>query len=136
MQDGLETNLLSSDSNQSRLQNVSPKNLASSSGRHCITSFLGTSTPFSFSSSSATAIKKLPHCVNVKQRFLTKRGYESFEDWKSDPNHVYNGRDMSHHVPGALGSDWGNPYKVASNASKKSRIRSLKRYEDHIRKKS
>ena len=95
-----------------------------------------TNTASSFLSFSVTATKKLPHCVNVKQRFLTKRGYESFEDWKSDPNHVYNGRDMSHHVPGALGSDWGNPYKVASNASKKSRIRSLKRYEDHIRKKS
>ena len=39
---------------------------------------------------------------------------------------------MSHHVAGALGSKWGNPFKV-QRAEKNSRKNCLKRYEDHIR---
>ena len=38
---------------------------------------------------------------------------------------------MSHHVEGALGSKWGNPFKVNK---KNSRNKCLERYEDHIRK--
>ena len=55
----------------------------------------------SLSSSSATAIKKTPHCVSLKKISLINRGYKSFEDWNSDPNHVYIGRDMSHHNLGS-----------------------------------
>ena len=40
---------------------------------------------------------------------------------------------MSHHVPGALGSKWGNPYKP-KNAKKSSLRKCLERYENHIRK--
>ena len=39
---------------------------------------------------------------------------------------------MSHHVPGALGSKWGNPFKV-KKANKNSRRKCLKRYEDYVR---
>ena len=40
---------------------------------------------------------------------------------------------MSHHVAGALGSKWGNPFK-AKKTNKKSVNKCLKRYEDHVRK--
>ena len=90
-------------------------------------------TPSSFSSFSTTAIKKTPHCVSLKKSSLARRGYKSFVDWNSDPNHVYIGRNMSHHVAGALGSKWGNPFK-AKKKNKNSLKRCLKRYEDHIRK--
>ena len=80
----------------------------------------------SLPSSSATA----PHCVSLKKASLTKRGYKSFEDWNSNPNHIYIGRDMSHHVMGALGSKWGNPFKPNKSNSLKL---CLERYEDHVR---
>ena len=95
--------------------------------------FPPTTTPSSFSSSSATATKKAPHCVSLKKSSRTKRGYKSFEDWNSDPNHLYIGRNMSHHVGGALGSKWGNPFKVKKKANKNSLNKCLERYEHHIR---
>ena len=58
------------------------------------------SVPFS----PATATRKMPHCVSLKKASLRRRGYKSFQDWNSDPNHLYIGRNMSHHVAGALGS--------------------------------
>ena len=96
----------------------------------CVSSF--SSSFSSFPSSSTTAIKKAPHCVSLKKASLTRRGYESFEDWNSDPNHLYIGRDMSHHVAGALGSKWGNPFKP-KKSNKKSLKKCLERYEDYIR---
>ena len=39
---------------------------------------------------------------------------------------------MSHCVAGALGSEWGNPFK-AKKANKNSRKKCLARYEDHVR---
>ena len=71
--------------------------------------------------------------MSLKKFSLKRRGYISFEDWNSDPSHVYIGRDMSHHVAGALGSKWGNPFK-AKKGNKSSLNKCLKRYEDHIRK--
>ena len=70
--------------------------------------------------------------MSLKKSSLARLGYESFEDWNSNPNHLYIGRDMSHHVPGALGSKWGNPFK-AKKANKNSLNKCLKRYEDHVR---
>ena len=87
----------------------------------------------SLSSSSSTVIKKPPHCVSLKKYALTGRGFKSFEDWNSDPNHIYIGRDMSHYVPEALGSKWGNPFR-AKKSNKNSLNKCLKRYEDRIRK--
>lgn len=50
--------------------------------------------------------------VNVKKQELIKNGYEDFEDWISNKNNIYIGRDMSFYVPGAIGSIWGNPFPV------------------------
>ena len=88
--------------------------------------------PSSLTSFSVTATMKAPHCVSLKKSSLAKRGYKSFEDWNSDPNHVYIGRDMTHHIAGAQGSKWGNPF-IADKTNKKSLKKCLKRYEDHIR---
>ena len=104
----------------------------SSSSQMEINPLISTTTPSSFTSSSAAAIKKRPHCVSLKKVSLTRRGYKSFEEWNSDPNHLYIGRDMTHYIPGALGSKWGNPFKAHKN-NKKSINKCLKRYEDHIR---
>ena len=71
--------------------------------------------------------------MSLKKAALIRRGYKSFEDWNSDPNHVYIGRNMSCHVTGALGSKWGNPFKV-KKANKNSLKKCLERYDDHIRK--
>ena len=70
--------------------------------------------------------------MSLKKHSLRRRGYKSFKDWDSDPNHIYIGRNMSHCVPGALGSKWGNPFKL-KKANKNSLKQCLKRYEDHIR---
>ena len=70
--------------------------------------------------------------MSLRKSSLARSGYKSFEDWNSDPNHVYIGRDMTHHIAGALGSKWGNPHR-ADKTNKNSLIKSLKRYEDHIR---
>ena len=86
----------------------------------------------SFSSTSAAATRKTPHSVSLKKYSLARRGYKSFEEWNSDPNHVYIGRCMSHHVEGAHGSKWGNPFK-AKKANKNSLNKCLERYEDYIR---
>ena len=90
------------------------------------------STSYSFSSSSTAAISKTPHCVSLKKSCLNRRGYKSFKDWNSDPNHLYIGRNMNHHVAGAHGSKWGNPYKF-DKTNKNSIKKCLERYEDHIR---
>ena len=93
---------------------------------------ISTSTSSSLSSSPAAATRKIPHCVSLKKASLTARGYKSFEDWNSNPNHLYIGRNMSHHVAGALGSKWGNPFKV-NKSEKNSRKKCLERYEAHVR---
>ena len=90
------------------------------------------SAPSSFSSCSTAAIKKVPHCVSLKKSSLRSRGYKSFKDWNSDPNHEYIGRNMSRHVAGARGSKWGNPFKP-KKGNKKSLKKCLERYEDHVR---
>ena len=73
--------------------------------------------------------------MSLKKFSLAGRGYNSFEDWISDPNHLYIGRNMSHHVAGALGSKWGNPFRY-KKGNKSSRKKCLERYENHIRKNS
>ena len=50
--------------------------------------------------------------INVKVKFLREKGYDNLEEWLKDPNHVYIGRNMTHYVPGAVGSKWANPFKV------------------------
>ena len=48
----------------------------------------------------------------MKVKFLRQLGYNSLESWLKNPDHVYIGRNMTHYVPGAVGSKWANPFKV------------------------
>jgi hypothetical protein len=77
--------------------------------------------------------------VNVRKNELIKLGYANFEDWKSDENNLYIGRDMSFYVNGAVGSVWGNPFPVAkknndykNKAPRYTLDESLKKYRQHI----
>jgi hypothetical protein len=68
--------------------------------------------------------------INVKKAELKKLGYSDLLNWlNSSTNHVYIGRDMTHYVPGAVGSKWANPFKV----DKYGREDCLRRYEEHVR---
>ena len=69
--------------------------------------------------------------VNVKKAELNKRGIKTFEDWKSKPNTVYIGRNMSLYIKEAIGSKWGNPF----NVKKYGREQCLVEYEKYIRQK-
>jgi len=67
--------------------------------------------------------------TNIKKAELIKRGIKSFEEWKSNPNSVYIGRNMSMYVPGTIGSKWSNPF----NVKKYGRKQCLIEYEKYIR---
>jgi hypothetical protein len=58
---------------------------------------------------------KIKCIVNVKKANLVKEGYKDFQDWASNKNHIYIGRDMSFYVPGTDGSIWQNPFPVAKS---------------------
>ena len=79
-----------------------------------------TTTPSPLPSSSGSVIRKTPRCVRLN--------YNSFEDWISDPNHVYIGRKIGK----ISGSKWGNPFGC-DKTNKNSIKLCLERYEDHIR---
>lgn len=85
----------------------------------------------SFTSVSSTEIydsEQVPIRVCIKKKELIKRGYLDFEQWNSDPNHLYVGRNMSFYVKGALGSPYQNPYKL----SEYTRDESLKTYKTYV----
>lgn len=67
--------------------------------------------------------------VNLKKSELKKLGFNSLEEWldSGSGNHVYIGRDMTHYVPGAVGSKWANPFKGQTKEWR------LKSYEQHVR---
>lgn len=44
-------------------------------------------------------------------KHLRPLGYKDLVEWTKNPNNVYIGRDMTHYVPGAVGSMWHNPFK-------------------------
>jgi hypothetical protein len=50
--------------------------------------------------------------VNIKKEQLQKSGYQDFQDWSKNPNHIYIGRDMSFYVAGTTASKWHNPFHV------------------------
>lgn len=52
----------------------------------------------------------VPKRVCIKKAELNNRGYQDFLDWKSDPEHLYIGRNMAFYVPGATASEWANPF--------------------------
>jgi hypothetical protein len=66
--------------------------------------------------------------VNIKKKFLNQRGIKDFEEWASNPNHIYIGRNMSFYIKGAYHSKWANPYTVKSNGREKC----LELYEKYI----
>ena len=67
--------------------------------------------------------------INVRKTKLKERGISDFMEWKSRPNTVYIGRNMSFYVKGTYKSKWANPYSV----KKYGREEALRLYEDHIR---
>lgn len=67
--------------------------------------------------------------VNIKKKELNKNGYNNFEDWGANPNHLYIGRNMCAYVPGTIGSKWKNPFSLKQFTLEDS----LKKYEDHVR---
>lgn len=66
--------------------------------------------------------------VNVHRKDLTFAGYSDLIDWLKHPDHLYIGRDMTHYVPGAVGSKWQNPFK----SRKIGRENSVSRYKEYI----
>lgn len=66
--------------------------------------------------------------VCVKKKALNQQGYKDLVEWLQDANHVYIGRDMTHYVPGAVGSKWQNPFKV----DKHGRDRCTEMYREYL----
>ena len=67
--------------------------------------------------------------INIRKAELRKKGYKDLRDWLSaDSKHVYIGRNMSHYIPGAIGSMWQNPYSLKHYT----REESLKLYKDYV----
>lgn len=48
--------------------------------------------------------------ISVKKQSLNRKGYKDLQHWLTDPNNIYIGRNMTHYVPGAVGSKWQNPF--------------------------
>lgn len=66
--------------------------------------------------------------VNVRKKELKKNNYKDFNDWNSNPDHVYIGRNMSFYVPGTNKSKWHNPF----SAKKYGREKCLEMYKEYI----
>lgn len=67
-------------------------------------------------------------CVKVAN--LRKKGYNSLEEWLSNPDHVYIGRNMTFYVKGAEASKWKNPFPV----KKYGLDQCLQLYREHLEK--
>lgn len=67
--------------------------------------------------------------INVKQKCLNELGYQTFQEWKMDSNHVYIGRNMSFYVRDANASKWQNPFSV----KKFGRDKCIDLYKQYIR---
>ncbi len=67
--------------------------------------------------------------VNVKKKHLVESGYKDFENWSSNPNNLYIGRNMNYYVKGALASKWQNPFPVKTHGLDKC----LELYEEYIK---
>ena len=81
---------------------------------------------------TVSVVNTPPHCISLKKKFLAPRGFESFKEWNANPNHLYIGRSVTHHIPEAVESKWHNPYHKddvggADNA--------VKMYEEYLRNK-
>jgi hypothetical protein len=86
---------------------------------------------------SKKVIDHVTTTVNIRKSELNKNGYKDLNDWLKDEDHVYIGRNMSFYVPGADGSIWQNPFKVAKNDKKTNKNKytldeSLNKYREYI----
>jgi len=73
--------------------------------------------------------------INVRKHELNKYGYKDLIDWLSNKDHIYIGRDITHYVPGSIGSVWQNPYVVRKSESDKNKYSlddSLALFKRHI----
>ena len=70
--------------------------------------------------------------VNIKKKHLQQRGYQDFQQWAQNPQHVYIGRNMQFYVPGTAKSKWYNPFKVGKHGTLEE---VLQKYEQHVRSK-
>lgn len=66
--------------------------------------------------------------IDIHKKNLNKIGFNNLEEWITNPNHLYIGRNNVY-VKGANGSKWQNPYKVKKYGLDKS----LELYENYIR---
>lgn len=73
---------------------------------------------------------KMASVVNVKKNELKKNGYENFEEWRRNPQHIYIGRNMSFYVPFTHASKWQNPFRVKKHGLEEC----LRLYEEYVRK--
>ena len=67
--------------------------------------------------------------VNIKKQYMVNSGYRDLEDWLTDTNHIYIGRNLVIYVKGAYESKWHNPYSI----KKYGLDQCLQLYEKHIR---
>jgi len=67
--------------------------------------------------------------VSVKKDKLNKKGIKDFAAWNKRKNTLYIGRNMSHYIPGAVGSIWANKFSI----KKYGREQCIELYEEYIR---
>lgn len=77
----------------------------------------------------------IPTLINVRQAFLTQRGFKDYTDWENQPKSLYIGRTMrigSKNGPIVIKqSKWKNPFKLNKNKDNIDEI--LDKYEAHVR---
>lgn len=80
----------------------------------------------------------IPTLINVRQAFLTQRGFKDYIDWENHPKSLYIGRTMrigSKNGPIVIKqSKWKNPFKLNKNKDNIDEI--LDKYETHVRESS
>ena len=76
-------------------------------------------------------MKKPPYCVSVQPEALRQRGFESFNQWNNNPNHLYIGRNATHKIGcgSAFRSKWANEFPV----KKHGRRNCIIMYENKLR---
>ena len=53
-----------------------------------------------------------PIVISIRAKNLRQLGFKNLLHWLEKSNHIYIGRNMTHYVPGAVGSKWKNPFSV------------------------
>lgn len=93
----------------------------------------------SFTSISSTELyNKDTTRVSIKKRDLLKKGYKNFQEWKSDPKHLYIGDNLNFYIKGATKSIWAIPQGISIDSYKnyilssdlKDRMNEILNYEE------